>query len=77
MQDVTDGSLHKIPGEIAKRLQEHAETCGTPLPVFRVGEVLELRGGRFRVTAIGKRYMRLEGLPGTRINDAGTEDSDD
>lgn len=36
-------------------------------PVFRIGEVLEIRGGRFRVQAMGRRFIRLEGLPGTRV----------
>ena len=35
--------------------------------VFRVGERLKIKDGDFRVKAIGKKAMVLEGLPGTRI----------
>jgi len=43
-----------------------------PGPVaFRVGEEIGLRRGRFRIVAVGQRFMRLEGLPGTRITQQG------
>ena len=35
--------------------------------VFRVGEVLKVKGGDFRIRSLGMKCMVLEGLPGTRI----------
>ena len=32
-------------------------------PVFVVGEVLEIRGGRFQITRIEPGHIRLKGLP--------------
>lgn len=32
-------------------------------PVFFVGEVIELKGGKFQVTRIEPGHMRLKGLP--------------
>ena len=32
---------------------------------FYVGEILEIKGGRFRIHSFGKKMMVLEGLPGT------------
>ena len=32
-------------------------------PVFEVGEVLEIKGGRFQVTRIEPGHLRLKGLP--------------
>ncbi len=32
-------------------------------PIFEVGEVIEIRGGRFQITRIEPGHMRLKGLP--------------
>ena len=37
------------------------------IPTFTLHEVLKLRGGRFRIVSIGKKEMRLRGMPGTHI----------
>jgi hypothetical protein len=62
MQDPQTGYMHKIPDGIANMLKD----VGKP-PIFTIGEIIELRGGRFRVAAIGKRFIRFEGLPGTHV----------
>lgn len=31
--------------------------------VFRVGERVRVKGGAFRISHIGRRFMRLEGIP--------------
>lgn len=35
--------------------------------VLCVGEVLDVKGGRFRVHSIGRKMVVLEGLPGTKV----------
>ena len=35
--------------------------------IFAVGEQVKIKGGDFRIKSIGKKFMILEGLPGTRI----------
>lgn len=35
---------------------------------FRVGEILQIKGGRFRVESIGRRFLRLRGLPGEKFS---------
>ena len=32
-------------------------------PIFQVGEVIEIRGGRFQITRIEPGHMRLKSLP--------------
>jgi hypothetical protein len=44
-----------------------------PGPVFRVGEVLEIKGARFRIAAIGRKRLTLEGLPGVHPLEAAVE----
>ena len=34
-------------------------------PVFQVGEVIDIRGGRFQITRIEPGHMRLKSLPST------------
>lgn len=54
-------------GEFERRLQEikdkaipHRENQG---PIFCVGEILEIRGGKFRVHAITDKRIYLDSLP--------------
>lgn len=35
--------------------------------VFTVGERISVKGGDFRVKSFGKKFIILEGLPGSRI----------
>ena len=35
--------------------------------VFYLGEILEIKGGRFSVNSIGKEMIVLRGLPGTDL----------
>ena len=35
----------------------------TLTPLFSVGELLEIRGGKFRIVALGTNGMRLRGVP--------------
>lgn len=69
MQDRNTGGMAGIPAGVAQRIEEMAKKLGEEVPVFRLGEEIMLRGGRFRVAAIGSKYIRLEGLPGTHVQE--------
>lgn len=62
MQNPQTGHMEPIPEQQAERLRNEGR-C-----VLRVGQEVELAGGRFRIAAIGRRFVRLEGLPGTRVS---------
>lgn len=61
---MNDGTMNPV---------EEFEANKDPLPkqypelVFAVGEIVQVKGGSFRIKSIGKKMMVLEGLPGTRI----------
>jgi hypothetical protein len=62
MQDPVTGHMHSITEALAVELSNDGKTC-----VLRIGEVVEIKHGHFRVAAIGKRFIRLEGIPGTVV----------
>lgn len=39
----------------------------TLTPLLRVGELLEIRGGKFRIVALGTNGMRLRGVPWSTV----------
>lgn len=39
----------------------------TLTPIFKVGELLEIRGGKFRIIALGTNGMRLRGVPWSTV----------
>ncbi len=63
MQDPKTGLLHEIK---TQEQMQHAQKHHWP--IFEVGEIIELKGGRFRVAGFGAKILRLEGLPGTTIS---------
>lgn len=69
MQDPSTGHMQPIPEQQAERFRNEGR-C-----VLAVGQEVEIEGGRFRVAAIGRRFVRLEGLPGVRIRDGGVSDA--
>ena len=86
MQDTRSGNLvplrllRDIPVDLVTGLPPGAafvaagEAAGIPRthqgPVFRVGEEIEIKGGRFRVRSVGHKGLVLEGLPGTSVKRA-------
>jgi len=61
MQNPDNGEMTLFADEI-KALQE--ATRFVPVAaVFSIGEVVEVKEGKFKIVAIGKRFMRLESLP--------------
>ncbi len=61
MQDPNSGDM-KVFSALQAALDE-ANKFDPPAAVFTVGEEVELKGGRFRVQALGKHFVRLESLP--------------
>lgn len=69
MQELDTGLLREIDEADAQRAQrgERLADGGAPGPVFRVGEEIAIKGGRFRVKSFGRKIISFEGLPGTHI----------
>lgn len=67
MQDPATGRLHQIEKEMAEALDaaRTTEDAGSPAiwPTFREGEVVDVKGGKFRISHIGKRKIILRGVP--------------
>jgi len=37
------------------------------VPLFDVGEILDIKGGKFRLKSFGKKFLMLEAMPGTTL----------
>jgi hypothetical protein len=61
MQNPTTGEMERASS--LEEARQKARKFTPPAAVFSIGEVVEVKGGRFRVAAIGKRFIRLESLP--------------
>lgn len=61
MQNPETGALQALPAHEAAA-QEARGFC-----VLRIGEVIEIKGGKFRVSAMGRKFIRLEGMPGSYV----------
>lgn len=63
-----DGTMKMLTeaqaAEIRERLGPEERTL---TPLFRVGELLEIRGGKFRIIAVGASGMRLRGVPWSTV----------
>ena len=60
MQDTRTGEMKEISSE---RFEQLMKINNQNLPVFQTGEILVIRGGKFMVKEIGKRFLKLESLP--------------
>lgn len=69
MQNPETGNLEPISEDIYQKLRD-TEAC-----VFQRGQEIEFLNGRFRIAAYGKKFIKLEALPGTRVRE-GHGDSD-
>ena len=60
-----DGTLRQAPEETLRALKAEMEAAtGKPHPIFREGEVLEIKGGKWKVASILKRgRMVLKAVP--------------
>lgn len=67
MQNPETGRLQPInEEEYAKKIQENLASFGSAkkgIALFRVGEVVDVNGGRFRVRKITKKDVILRGIP--------------
>lgn len=62
MQQPETGAMVPIPEET---YQQHRRD--RTASVFKRGEVLNIRGGAYRVVAIGAQFIRLESLPASYL----------
>ena len=67
MQNLDTGKLAELADDSQESKNEAIPEEKHQGEVFHVGELLELKGGIFRIRSFGKRFMTLEGMPGTRI----------
>lgn len=59
-----DGTMKMLSEAEAAAIRERlGPEERTLTPLFRVGELLEIRGGKFRIVALGTNGMRLRGVP--------------
>lgn len=69
MQNKTTGEMNSIPEELYDKLEaenienEMKRVITKVNPVFKVGEILDIKGGRFMIKTIGKEGMFLKGIP--------------
>lgn len=61
MQNPETGHMEPIAADAAPEAKARG-VC-----VLAIGQEVALEGGRFRVAAIGRRFVRLEGLPGNDL----------
>jgi hypothetical protein len=54
-------------GEIEMFDEIPCETDGYGEP-FSIGDKVEIKGGMFRIKSLGKKFLILEPLPGTKWN---------
>ena len=65
--DTGNGRFERFENDtkLNERIQELEALRKKVGSTFRVGEVLEIKGSKFRVRSIGKREMKLRLLPWT------------
>jgi len=69
MQDLRTGAM--VPLDVKDHSEESIQSAKDVIaamehqgPVFFTGEILDIKGGKFRIKSIGQRIMMLESLPG-------------
>lgn len=63
MQDsITGNMIPMTPEQVDKAMKQ----SDRDLSIFSVGEILEIKGGRFRIQKITKKGLILKGLPKER-----------
>ena len=64
MQDIKTGEMRFITPEEKDKVEAEAMGKGyKPPPIFEIGEILEIKGGRFIIQSIGRSGIFLRGLP--------------
>lgn len=63
-----DGTMRMLSAAQAEALRDSKTPEERTLtPLFQVGELLEIRGGKFRIVALGTKFMRLQGVPWSTV----------
>lgn len=63
MQDLKTGWFNPLEPDEANVLRRIFEAGNRELPIFEVGEIIEIRNGRFEVLALSGDLFVLRGLP--------------
>lgn len=63
MQDRKTGLMKELDADTHGILSRFFEAGKVTAPLFAVGEKLEIKNGLFRVVALDRHLMVLEGLP--------------
>lgn len=69
MMNTETGEIKKVSDEEAKKLLNEKGPDGKSKWVgpFKVGMIMDINGGMFQISSIGKRAMVLQALAGTRM----------
>jgi hypothetical protein len=59
--DLTD--VEEQVQSLKARARKLEKETGKAYPVFRVGEEVELKGGKFKIVSITKKGLRLRAIP--------------
>lgn len=57
------GGIAEVEERMAATMRRIASAGGREVPIFSVGEEVEVNGGRFKVLGWGGKLLVLEGLP--------------
>lgn len=63
MQDLTTGEFRQLSAEEHGLLGRLFGAAKMEAPLFKVGDEIEIRNGRFRVLALDGHLLVLEGIP--------------
>lgn len=63
MQDLTTGVFCDIDPEESATLQRIFAAGGRELPIFALGDEVEIRNAHFKVLALSGKLLVLEGIP--------------
>lgn len=67
MQDTKTGEMVPLDGLLQSDFDRAIPDRSRQGCVLSVGEVVEIKGGRFRVKSFGRKFVCLEGLPATHM----------
>ena len=68
MQDRETGEMHELNGTTQADLDAAIPDRSRQGVILHVGEILDIKGGKFKVKSFGKKMLVLEGMPGTKCD---------
>ncbi len=67
MQDKQTGDMIAIDDESQASKDKVLPDIRRQGVTLRVGEVVDIKGGRFQIQSLGQKEIRLKGMPGTKV----------